>query len=481
MNNRNKISRRGFLGAVAAVGGAALAGCAVGPYTGSNRRVADRPAGRLPGRSEFVVREAHVLTMDPALGDLERGDVHVRDGRIIAVGKELATPGAEVIDGREMIALPGLIDTHWHLWTTPFRNLVGEGPQRGYFPVTEGLGRHFTSEDSYRGVRLGLAEALFSGITTVHDWAHNIRSPAHADAEIRALTEMGVRARFSYGNPQLHPREKTMDLADLARVKREWFSAPGDGLLTLGMATRNLHPTSPRQTSLEVLRREWEAARALGIPITMHASQGGLAESLGRAKLLGPDVQFIHGIFATPKDREIIAATGTHMSISPFSEMRALLGFPQLGEMLAAGVLVSLSFDTSALTGSADMFATMRVALDVEYTRSKKPLSITPRRMLELATIDGARDLGLADRVGSLTPGKRADLILVRTTDLNMAPVVDPVNTLVHCAQPANVDTVIVDGQILKRRGQLVAFDVEEVIREAAESLAAVRARAGGP
>lgn len=125
------------------------------------------------------------------------------------------------------------------------------------------------------------------------------------------------------------------------------------------------------------------------------------------------------------------------------------------------------------------MFATMRVALDVEYARARDPLSIPPRRILELATLEGARDLGLADRIGSLTPGKRADLILVRTTDLNLAPVVDPVLALVHCAQPANVDTVVVDGRILKRAGQFTALDPEQVVREAAESLAGLRARAG--
>ena len=174
-----------------------------------------------------------------------------------------------------------------------------------------------------------------------------------------------------------------------------------------------------------------------------------------------------------------MAASGTHLSMSPLTELRTLLGFPQLGEMLAAGVLTSLSLDTTALSANADMFQTMRVALDVEYTRARSDLAVPPRTMLELATIEGARDLGLADRTGSLTPGKRADLILVRTTDLNLAPVVDPVLALVHCAQPHNVDTVIVDGRILKHGGQLTALDVEQVVGEARESLAGLRARVG--
>lgn len=345
MNSKNKISRRGFIGAVAALGTVAIAGCATKTATGLSQ-AADRSTGRLPDRGEFVVRGAHVLTMDPALGELDRGDIHVRAGEIVAVGSNLVAPGAVTIDGRAMIALPGLIDTHSHLWNSPLRNLVGEGPKLGYFALTLGLGQQYTPMDIYRGVRLGVAEMLYSGITTVHDWSHNIRAPAYADADLRALRDMGVRALFSYGTPQggLAP-DDPMDLSDLARVQREWFAKPNDGLLTLGMASRSL--------------------------------------------------------------------------------------------------------------------------------------STSPRQVLEMATINGARDLGIADRVGSLTPGKRADLILVRATDLNMAPLGDPLQAIVRSAQPHNVDTVVVDGHVLKRAGQMTAVDQEQIVREAAESLAALKTRAG--
>src|SRR5882724_2385159 len=124
------------------------------------------------------------------------------------------------------------------------------------------------------------------------------------------------------------------------------------------------------------------------------------------------------------------------------------------------------------------MFAHMRLLTDMECARSRDPLSVSARQVLEVATINGARDLGLADRVGSLTPGKRADLILVRTTDLNMAPLGDPVNAIVRSAQPHNVDTVVVDGRILKRGGKLTALDTEQIVREASESMATLRARA---
>src|SRR5262249_60005562 len=154
------------------------------------------PAADLPRRGEFVVRNAIVLTMDPALGDLARGDVHVRNGEIVAVGADLAT-SAQAIDGRGMIALPGLIDTHNHLWNTTCRSTVMEGPEKGYFPTVLALGKQYTPDDTYHGVRLACAELIHSGVTTVHDWAHNIRSPAHADPPLPPLIHTPLRRPLS--------------------------------------------------------------------------------------------------------------------------------------------------------------------------------------------------------------------------------------------------------------------------------------------
>lgn len=484
MNSRNEISRRGFLSTVAALGTVGLTGCTMNTGKPSNLLAADRPAGQLPARGEFVVRNAYVLTMDPALGDLPRGDIHVRNGEIVGVGPNLAAPGAETLDGSNMIALPGLVETHFHLWGSFARGLVGDG-DLDYFPVMSRLGPQMTPEDAYHSVRLGLAEALNSGLTTVHDWSHNILTGAHADADLRALRDIGIRARFSYGYSRVlqTQRDKTADFADIARVQREWFARPSDGLLTMGFASRG-----PGDTPPQVYRREWEMARSLGLPITQHAGRSlqeikrfRRIEMLYRDGLLGPDVQLIHTYNASPEERKMIADTGTHVSIAPFTASRLASGLPYLGDLLAKGVQCSLSVDTTTVGGNADMFVIMRLALNLNHLRSMNVLEVQPRRILELATTDGARDLGLADRVGSLTPGKRADLILVRTTDLNTAPFSNPANLLVQSAQPANVDTVVIDGRILKRKGQLVALDPDQVVRKAAESLAAVRTRAGGP
>ena len=483
-----RISRRGLLGGAAGLGvlGAAVQAEAAraAPMRPERQRTPDGcPAAQLPARGEFVVRDAIVLTMDPALGDVPRGDVHVREGEIVAVGTDLAAPGAEVIDGRNMIALPGLIDTHWHLWNSQTRNLVGDGPELGYFPVVMRLGQVYTPEDTYRGVMLGVAEAIASGVTTVHDWAHNVRSPADADGDLRALADAGIRARFAYGFRHGHAADQPMDRADLARVQREWFAGgttSRDGLLMLGICSRG-HPalTQVHVAQADVLRGDWDYARSLGLPITLHGSAAGTGETL--EDWLAADTQLVHGVFLNERDRAILAEKGVTLSVSPFSEARVTTNPAQITEMVAAGVLVSLSFDASGIAANADMFATIRMAVDLEHIRQRDVFALPPRQALELATINGARDLGIADRVGSLTPGKRADLILVRTTDLNMAPLVDPVIALVHCAQPFNVDTVIVDGRILKRGGQLTAIDTAKVVAEAAESLAGLRVRAGGP
>jgi 5-methylthioadenosine/S-adenosylhomocysteine deaminase len=463
------ITRREIIGAAAGIGAAGV----------FNPREA--PAADLPGRGEFVIRNAHVLTMDPALGDVD-GDVHVRNGEIVAVGRDLAAASAEVIDARKMIALPGLIDTHNHIWNSTCRNVVMEGPERGYFRTVATLGKQYTPEDTYRGVRLGCAEMIYSGVTTVNDWSHNIRSPEHARADIHALKDTGIRARFSYGTYQGGPpQDQTMDLADLERLHGDWRSYANDGLLTLGMASRGVNPSGiagNHPVLLAVAHREWDAARRLKLPITVHTGGKGNVELLEREGLLGPDLQLINTSSWDAADMARIVKSGTHVSITPASEMRYSYALPQFLELLKFNLKVSLAMDTPSVAGNSDMFMAMRQMMDTQFVRSKDPMSVSARQVLEMATINGAWDLGFADRTGSLTPGKRADVILVRTTDLNMAPLGDPVTAIVRSAQPYNVDTVVIDGRILKRSGHLTAIDAEEVAAQAAESLAGLRHRA---
>jgi 5-methylthioadenosine/S-adenosylhomocysteine deaminase len=481
MDDRTTLSRRTLINSVAAVGAAKV-------VDGIAAARAQTPGGdsALPAAREFLIRDAHVLSMDPTIGDLPRGDIHVRAGAIVAVGPDLVAPGAEIIDARDMIALPGLIETHWHMWGAVARNMAGETEPTGYFPLSRVLGAQFTPQDNARGVRLALAEAIHSGITTVHNWSHNLLSPAYADAELEVHREVGSRARFGYGYSRNTGADETLPLDDVARVQKQWFGAD-NGLLTLGIASRG-----PENNTLDICRKEWDTARSLGIPITCHMGthpitstvNAGIIQShkvdgievLDDAKLLGPDVLIVHATWSSDHDMERLAATHTPVSLSPFTELRTGFGITPVARFLKFGVPVSLSVDTTLLCGNADMFAIMKAIQNIADGAAPSEFAIDPRRVLQMATIDGANALGIGDRVGSLTPGKRADLILVRTTDLNMAPLTVPIRMIVQSAQPANVDLVMVDGHVLKRDGRLTTIDAAKVMADAADTIDRVRA-----
>jgi cytosine/adenosine deaminase-related metal-dependent hydrolase len=482
------LSRRRLLGSVAT---AALTALAPRGLFAQAARNAAAPGAPLPPRGEFVIRGATVLTMDPAVPDLAAGDVHVRDGAIIAVAQTIEAPAAQVIDGAGMICIPGFIDTHMHMWTSAFRLFVrADVPALGYFPVTARLGPLMEPEHSYRAVRLGAVDALAAGITTVHNWAHNTRSPEHADAELSAMRDMGLRGRFAYGTPVGLSDDAPMDFAGLARIKRDWMPDK-DNLLTLGICSRNLGAVtigggaaaaSRGILTIENIKRDWDGARALGLPITMHTSGASPIMELERAGLLGPDVQFVHPLLTTPEERAILKTRGASYSTAPQLESRraSQLGVIQLGELLEAGIKVSLSTDHIASI-SCDPFSSMRILFALHSHRIGTRVPLTLKRLLQLATLDGAVDLGIADRTGSITPGKRADLVLLRATDLNMAPVSDPYEAVVSFGLPANVDTVMVDGRVLRRAGKFTAFDDAKIAAEAREAAVALRDKAKWP
>jgi 5-methylthioadenosine/S-adenosylhomocysteine deaminase len=480
----SRVTRRTMLKGAAALAALAEASGELQAQQATSRS-APGPRAPLPPRGEFVIRGASVLSMDPSVGDLATGDVHVRDGVIVAVGPRIELMNIQSVEGSGMICMPGFVDTHWHLWTSLFRPFVrADISDLGYFPVSNRLGQLFTPEDSYRSVLLGTAEALSAGVTTVHNWAHNVRSPDHAEAELSAMRDAGIRGRFAYGPAQGMPDDESMDFDGMARVKRDWM--PGDSLLTLGVCSRNIGAMSiggARGTlTIDMAKRDWGGARALGLPITLHTSGPSPIKALDEAGLLGPDVQLVHALLTTPEDRAILKARGVSYSIAPVGEARrpSSVGVIQLGEMLEAGIKVSLSTDHTT-NYNCDPFVGMRILFALHQHRIGSKIPLTLKRLVQLATLDGAVDLGLSDKTGSLTPGKRADIILVRTTDINMTPVGDPYEALVSLAQPANVDTVIVDGRILRQSGKFTALDHAKIVGEAQEASAALRAKAKWP
>jgi cytosine/adenosine deaminase-related metal-dependent hydrolase len=475
--------RRTFLSGAAALG--AMHGLGIRAHAAISPSVAN-----LPARGNVVIRNAYIMTMEPGQADLANGDVHVDNGLIIDVGIGLAAQGAEVIDGRDFIVMPGLIDTHWHMWTTLLRNMSGDDRAHGYFPMTTALGKVYTPRDMYYGTLLSSAEALHSGITTVHNWCHNIMSYEHAVEDLRAMQETGLRGRFSYGPARSTPLTQPINVSDLARMHGDWASQSNEGLLTLGIAWRGVQAALPnaegkmeiRPLSPDMYRVEYEAARKLGLPVSVHLNSTKFDKdhilALHKLGYVFNGLQVIHAINTSPEEMDILAAAGASVSISPASEMRIGFGLTKIADYLDHKVNLALSVDTTPLTGNADMFGIMKLVQNLENGRSQSEFKLPARKVVELATIEGAKALGLADRTGSLKKGKRADIIMVGTRDINIGPFTEPAYMLVDSAQAGNIDTVLVDGRILKRNGKLTAIDSGRLMEEASAATHAVKQRA---
>jgi cytosine/adenosine deaminase-related metal-dependent hydrolase len=443
------------------------------------------PDRDLPAREDLVLTDATVVTMDSRLGDLHHATVTVEAGVITAVTTEPVTagPGTRVIDGSGFVVLPGFVDTHWHLWNSLLRGTVSDAPGRDYFSVKRGLGPHHDLDEFYWAARFALAEAVTAGITTVHNWDHNVRSPADVDANIRAQLDAGVRGRFSYGPRDSTPADEPMDLDDLRRFTERWPADRLDGLLDFGVALRG-----PYRTPAEIYRSEWAAARELGLPITMHCDRcmrEDACRSCGLTRLaddglLGPDVQIVHAVHASADDIAALAASGTRVSLSPITELRTM-GFPLVSELIEAGVPVSLSTDTLAMPTAPDVLTTLRAVEAVEAARVGSP-AVTPRRLLQMATIDGAHDLGLGDVTGSISPGKRADLVLLDAAAVNLLPAGDVVEALVRQGRATDIVTVVADGRVLLDGRHLTQPSARAAVATATARRDAVvdRARAAG-
>ncbi|GAA3434830.1 amidohydrolase family protein [Kutzneria kofuensis] len=375
-----------------------------------------------------------------------------------------------MIDATGRIVLPGFVDTHRHTWQTAFRGIGADWTFAEYRVAMHGtLKPHYRPEDIYLGNLLGRLEALHSGVTTMLDWFHAAQSPEHSDAALAGLRDAPARSIFCLGGEFGSP-----DPVD-GELRRIRDGVPDGGLVTMALGLRG-----PLLTTVDVVAADLKVAAELGLRASVHVGSGGANGSRPIAEfhdngLLRETTTFVHANGIDDDELLMLADAGSSVSISPDVELKMGFGWPMTGRMLAAGVRPTFSIDDCPSAGG-DMFATMRTAYVVQRGLDG---SLNSRDLLEFATVDGARACGLSARTGSLTPGKDADVILLRADDPTVFPVTDPAGTIVAAGHPGLVDTVLVAGRVVKRDGRLVGVDLPALQARLLESRNRIAAAAG--
>ena len=419
----------------------------------------------------LLLRGGYVVSVDPEIGDINGGDVLIEDDTIAEVAPNIDVTDAEVIDVTGDVVIPGFIDSHRHTWETSIRGSAPNATLDDYFGIVlDGFAVAYRPEDVYVANYMGALECVNAGITTLLDWSHIQNTPDHSDEAIRGLRESGIRSVFAYGFPNTSLADWWFDSSlktpdDVRRVREEYFSSD-EGLITMALATRG-----PGFCQPEVVKHDWNLARELDLPITVHVSMGRVAGrfnmvgQLHEMDLLGPDTTYIHSCYLSEEEWKLVADTGGKVSIAPQVELQMGHGSPPSLRARELGLRPSLSVDV-VTTVPGDMFTEMRavfgserVAVNAECWKADVDIPesmLTARDVLRSATIDGAHVCGLEDRTGSLTPGKKADVVVIDGKSPNVTPIFDPVATVVLFADVSNVDTVIIDGKIHKRDGKLL-------------------------
>jgi cytosine/adenosine deaminase-related metal-dependent hydrolase/ribose/xylose/arabinose/galactoside ABC-type transport system permease subunit len=438
---------------------------------------------------QILLRGGTVLTLDPALGNFRNADVLIEGTKIAAVGPDLAANGAEVIDASNMIVMPGFVDTHRHIWEGLLRNVgadIALEGREGYIRYVLGkFAPSFRPQDAYVGNLVSALGALDAGITTLLDWSHIQGSPEHTDAVIKALQDSGIRGVFAYGFPwwgDWNDRQPSW----FVRAAKEYFSSK-DQILTLALAA-----PGPEFVDFEIARDHWKLAREVNARITTHVGVGsygqeGKVQEMGEAGLLRDDTTYIHCTTLNETEIQMIVDTGGTVSLAAPVEMMMGHGMPPIQKFLDRGLKPSLSVDVETNV-PGDMFTQMRSVMSLQHAQSyekqlagdtKAPERITTRDVLAYATIEGARANGLAHKTGSLTPGKQADVIMLRTDRPNVFPVNDPIGAVVWGMDTGNVDSVFVAGKPMKRDGKLLHVDWNAVKKAVMESREHVMKKSG--
>ena len=427
-----------------------------------------------PGR-RVVIRGGAVMSVDPAVGDFAVGDVLVEGDTIREVGAHVEAGDAAVIDAGGKIVMPGFVDTHHHQFETALRSVLADGilvsdgreaSKLNYYElILQTFSLHYRPEDVFINELFGGIAQLDAGVTTVMDVSQIHHSPEHSDAAVEGLKAAGRRAVFGYFEGW---GEKARYPGDAARLKQQWF-ASDDPMLTMVMGG---------EIYLPGYEEAWRIGRELGLPIALHVvGTFGMRETfdqLAEAGEFGPDNIFIHMTGMSDMAWQRAADAGAHVSLSVPIEMQMRHGMPPIQKALALGIGTSLSTDVEC-TMTADFFTQMRSLVTFQRAFCNEaalggatdfPELLTSRDAIRHATIEGAKGLKLDHVTGSLTPGKKADLILLDAEALNVAPLNHAPGAVVTLMERSNVDAVMVNGEVRKWRGKLLGFDIPRLRAE---------------
>src|SRR5215475_1660488 len=396
-----------------------------------------------------LLKGGRVLSLDPGVGDLDKADVLIDGSKIAMVQPDIRAAG-KVIDASNMIVMPGFIDTHRHAWEAPLRNILPNGLLSDYTRDITGTARAaYRPEDAYIGDLVTALGAINAGVTTMLDWSHIGNSPEHTDGAIRGLKESGIRGVYAFGAGAAGPMNQFPQ--DIKRLRKQYFSSD-DQLLTLAMAA-GVNPS------------DWAIAREVGAPITVHVNAANQLMPIANA--VRSDVTLVHANNLTEAEWQLVAKAGANVSIASPIEMEMGHGIPAIQQALDHGIRPSLSVDVETEM-PGDFFTQMRSVFTLQRMQrlarerageKNLPALLTVKEVVQFATIEGARDNRVDKKVGTLTPGKEADIILLRTDQINVMPVNNAYGAVVLSMDTSNVDSVFISGKLLKSQGKLLGVD----------------------
>ncbi|MDG2187759.1 MAG: amidohydrolase family protein [Hyphomicrobiales bacterium] len=435
---------------------------------------------------KILIKNARIITMDSNLGDFKNADILIHNDKIIQVGENINVDNAEIIDATNFLITPGLINTHIHTWQTGLRGIASDWTLSDYLEsIHKGLASFYKPDDMYIANYIGALYQINTGATTIVDWCHNNPTPDHTDAAIRGLEESNIRGIFLHGSPKHEPKkgqphysETPMPRDEVARLKNSIFSSD-DNLLNLGISI-----LGPQQSTLEVCKKDFQLAKDLDLIISMHIGGKFLTpdgfDVLKNMGLLNKKTNIVHANNISNEMLDSLVNSNVTFSITPEEELQMGFGNPLTKRLLDRNGVFGFGSDIeSAMSG--DMLNVIRFALQAvrhEYTLENYQINQSPpaemkvktRQAFEWATIDAAKMLGIDDKVGSIVPGKKADLIMFKTNKINFTPIHDPISSILFHSNSNDIDTVMVDGKVLKSGGQLLNNNLEKDLKLLSDS-----------